>query len=1166
MGTLALGFGGTGTHILTYLKELAIYKHGEKPNHLTFIEFDTIARERWKPGQSVEIAGTAGFREEIAQGRENIHLDPETEYVALEEGHPGLLRLVESEMSRGGNRDNYPHLKDWLHTDALSQLPAAHLNISTGAAQQRQIGRYAMFANFDKVQNAISRGLRGLKSTVKSDNVAVWIAGSSAGGTGAGCMIDAAAIVRMICQQLDLRPTIVGLIVLPEVYAEVGSSYKTEGGISKARAYSFLRELQRLQEINFQGVKMPARDRFTTNTIPATASSEFTYGDGGKRVFIPQRLFDFLAYLGENCESKSARISFFNAVASAVDTFLDENVGPQMMEELINTDFPLCFGGARLSIPLTTYKEIFVWEQVRDYLRSIGVPKEDGSIDAQRRSVGFHSGSPLDRETEARKLVDSMLKLFEELRELAARERDQFPLYIEKNLGPETIINRWYQFESKPELSEDDTVHTVPLAYCNPVYFLGKQSDSISAHDINVKTFQENRKAKGPKESQPESLARFAKELRAATTRYLNASGGEGTFEKGRRFVRQSVTETLLQKVDAQVREAIDGFTVIGIPVLADGTELAQRGGSVRPPPATEGTQMTRLLAQLQILGGTEGPLGNLEALLGNCNEGLALKRGDVEHRYNSAIVTLSETSPSRMPLLTWVEDPQLFARQECADYVTWHQKRHLLLDMRDIIAAVRQRYTAWRDALQEVMLSIVLERGDRVPKLSSIRSDHLDRLINRLLRLSNDKRSLISLAPAGRQEIWMQGYADKLRQIGTREDRDETLAWQWVQRSKWVAGLDKTGRPTFSLAIQRNGQYEQVPDIRRIDQFLFDAFRPVIDTKLRNVDIFDYLKFEVDEHGAEARNIAVRLNDSAALLLDDQKAGGVRWVYRQPVGAYNQNFADALKGQLGEVNIATGNTTASSIINYTDPTSLTLLKAARLDYSDIEDIKTCQREYTALLGSNIQVNDRELQRALIYHPFRGESEAWFIERQVARRTRNITSADSLVPPRIVRLLDRPDYFRAFVLCLATGAVERDDDTTAWVWHAPGRSVKLSKPGEDLIRAAVVFVLQRIEDEPRSLFPIELASALASAKAAAADPTGTHKRGVEGMSYAQQVQAFIRDENLDRFLDTSFPIGHATDDDYQKAHHARDREGLKMAMQFYGDPANTADLSNRMLS
>ncbi|AWB09149.1 hypothetical protein A6A40_29770 (plasmid) [Azospirillum humicireducens] len=1149
--TLVLGFGGTGTHILTYLKELAVYKYGSRPPHLAFIEFDTITRSLWKPGETVDIAGGAGAKEVIATGltNEHIHLDPNSEYLPLEEGQPGLRTLVENEMTAAGDRNRHPHLKNWLHTDWISKIvPPAARNVTSGAAQQRQIGRFAMFANIDRITAQLTKTLRDLANNGTGDVVNVWVIGSAAGGTGAGCLIDAAVIVRMVAQQLELKPTIAGAIVLPDVYDGAH-------GISPARAYSFFRELARFQELD-----IPAEDRFATSTVPATAAADIVYDAyGQQRALIPDRLFDYLVYLGERCTGNEKRISFFNSVANAIDSFLDVNIGPKMMEELVNQDgHPLSFGGARLSIPLNTYAELFVWEQVQDFLRAIGAPKEeeDGFI------TGVHVGAQRDRQDAARARVESMLKLFKELRDLADQERERLPAYMEQHLDPETVVNRWYEFGaievSRQEVTADELANDLPLAYCNPFLSYGDLNDGLPVERIEIKSYEENRRAKGIKESQTESRDRFARDLRATLDSYTDPQGGERTFEKGRRLVRKVISRTLNEMTDRMIAEAINATQSIGV--------------TAEDPAA--GTPLTRLYAETQELAGLAGPLGTIEDVIKRCldhmDSGAALQRQEVI----DAITGLGDVRPPFMSLTTWIDGPQKAARDDAARYVTWFQKRHLLADMREIVGAVRKRYGQWSDAIREALVHTVLPQAGQLPALSAVRKNHIQRLTDRLLRLSRDDRAMISLASRQEQEngafdITMRGFTDVMRQRAVI-DQGSTLADQMVARTRWQAAIGPDGRPAVSLAIeQQGGTFRPVADLRDVHELLRDRFRPAVDSRLQDIDIFDYLQYEQQHNRTHERlsvdEIVKRFRGSAKLLLSDGRMAACRWVYRQPSGGDKQNIADALRARLADA--SDGDQVNSPITTYSDPTSLILLKAARMEHGHIKDVKDCEKKYLETLRvERGQGADAELQRALIYHPFRGEAEAWFIERVFSRRLSLEMEASRLIPPRIVRLLDNPHQFQAFVHCLATGAVFRDEAERRWFWRAPNRDAPVDLDNGDLIRAAVVFVLQRREAGNAKRFPITADAAFQSARQAAADPQSANRNGETERSYFEQLEDFIRDEPLTSFLKASVPISeNALGNAVGEAEYSRLIDGLRMSMQFYGSPSTKADLSARTL-
>src|SRR5258708_1710114 len=149
MQALVMGFGGTGAHVLTALKELTVLKNGRVPETIKFLLFDTIAD--WEPGK-VQIVGGAA-EEKIAESDDKAaNLDPLNEYFQLVDFAPDLRTHVFDYLFQAGTAEAYPHLKDWLHAPWLGEnVPKHQLAITIGAAQQRQIGRYAMFKNAERI-------------------------------------------------------------------------------------------------------------------------------------------------------------------------------------------------------------------------------------------------------------------------------------------------------------------------------------------------------------------------------------------------------------------------------------------------------------------------------------------------------------------------------------------------------------------------------------------------------------------------------------------------------------------------------------------------------------------------------------------------------------------------------------------------------------------------------------------------------------------------------------------------------------------------------------------------------------------------------------------------------------------------------------------------------
>src|SRR5215213_3981938 len=260
MQALVMGFGGTGAHILTALKELTVLKHGTKPESVKFLLFDTIAD--WRPGRTVKLLGGAA-EEQIAKASEAKNsLDPASEYFYLRDHDPDLKTHVFDFLKPTGSPERYPHLKDWLNAPWLKlHVREANLSIVEGAAQQRQIGRFAMFQNADRVKNKIAQLINELAQQAKDTGVNVWVVGSSAGGTGAGCLLDAAYLTRLAVKDYGRRDIqLTGVIVLPDVYDD-------KAGISKARAYSLFRELNRIQGLGIGQTGEEASMEFTSRVF-----------------------------------------------------------------------------------------------------------------------------------------------------------------------------------------------------------------------------------------------------------------------------------------------------------------------------------------------------------------------------------------------------------------------------------------------------------------------------------------------------------------------------------------------------------------------------------------------------------------------------------------------------------------------------------------------------------------------------------------------------------------------------------------------------------------------------------------------------------------------------------------------------------------------------------
>lgn len=1051
---LFLGFGGTGTHILTHLKEFAHYKYGEKPDYLEFKQFDTIATENWKPGETINVAGAAGQEETIFKGKE-VSLDPTTEYFFLGDSGNSLSDLTSGPLRDVDRRKrDFPHLDDWLNSDWLSRiLPGAALNISRGAAQQRQIGRFAMFTNVQAVINDISKKLREMKSRAGGDTVNVWVVGSAAGGTGAGCLIDAGYIARLAAKQSNQAVVLTAVLVLPEVYSELD-------GIDKGRAYAMIREIERVQEVGLEG----APDLYSAGG--ARVTSDVIY-DREERLHStpPNKLFDYLIYLSDSCANEKQRIRFFGAAASALDPYVDRNVGATMMEKLVNTTgVPIGIGASRLTLPKNTYADRFVWTEVQSILEAILPPKIDPIT---QRPIELLSGSTPDREAEAEGRIRELAALFDDILEFArVRGDDAFEDFVKNQLSPKQIIEKWYQFAGmSPDeagVSQDDLELLPLLAYCNPLKSRTMKPDvEVPTSDLEVRTLVESKKLKN-KISAKDSAIQFSDELIAIRTEYLDSSEGSNNFERGRRFVFDTMSRRLKNKIDESLKKSLANLETI----RADKAAL------------DNGTSFTRLRREVEIMASPEGPLAEVEARVRKMVD-LSRKTSNdrqLDQTANDAVAELRDTKPGGM---LGGGDRKVNAAQKEARDAMWNfigsqQKERLLEDLLKLLNVVRQRFGRWLKAMDAVKSNLTVSEDDS--KAGRACWDQIKKrlqdLEDRLYRMSEDDSQLITLDANNPADKTMQGYETKLRSVAMRSNDDGDVGDEFASKARWNVSFDDQSDPSISLAFGDN-----VPLSHRLSEVhrdLYKAMRKQVDVRLQEITIFDFLQFIDNEYNLSAGDVTnALLGKSKSLLKTEDGVQNYQWVHARPRGEKMSSYATELQNQL---KAKKGDNVKDSQSQHSDPDSITLLSVSSPKAgtaNDLPELQSCATAYLSSVSTTAEgaQNRRETENSLIYHIFRGEQEAWFIERQAALHDgHHFDSVKQLTPPRISRLLSSPGLTKGFVQCVATGAIHFDKSEMVWkMAKSNEEEVTLTRPNEDLIRAMVVVCLQRRSDIGRQI-------------------------------------------------------------------------------------------------
>ena len=1128
MQALVMGFGGTGAHVLTALKELTVLKHGSKPDSIKFLLFDTIAD--WKPGKTVQILGGAAEEMTAKGSEEKTSLDPATEYFYLRDHDPDLKTHVQQLLSpTKGSPEKYPHLKDWLHAPWLKvNLKEATLLLAEGAGQQRQIGRFAMFQNAEQTKNKITQLINELAYSAGGTQVNVWLIGSSAGGTGAGCLLDAAYLTRYAAAAGGRKVNLTGVIILPDVYND-------KAGISRARAYSLFRELNRIQGLGIDKDSDEATMEFTSRvSYDARRIMSATLQKG---------LFDDLFYLGRECNDDNERKDFFASVANSIDPYLDENSGPPLLQESINKTSPAsAMGGSRLYVPEETFADIFAWEQVEAYLRGLTAPNDDGG------QLSLSAGAAPDREASAETKVKNLLALFGELLQRSDQRADANEAYVRNTVTPEQIVTDWFQFGGTAiagiTLSTPDRM-AVQLTYLNPYLSLTETDEQkVALADRQIKTYRENEKAKGVRETQEQSRDRFADQLDKITQQYTNPAGGERTFAKGLRQFISVISDTLQGRVD-------NIFTG----ELTKATSFA-----TDPVSPSQGTVLTRLRAECGYA------LAKLRVIDEVVAKFIATLEGEEAVRSQQPVDALNQLRQSSTPGLfarfsTWVESYQVSAREDLYGYISWYQKRELLKSMQTLVRSVQRRFGEWQAVIDAACDRLVLQ-----PPTSSLHlvKQRLDReLGERLDRLAKNRSARVSCENLREPDITMQGYREELKSC-VRVGSGATLAEEALQATRWEALVNREGAPELRLVINLSIPLSYtVQALGDLHQNLHDDFRNRMSGHLRDRDIFDYLLYAQRSGQATPETVAQILNEAAEVLMN--AAGGneeCRLIFRNPQLPEKKNLAVAIKSALSGF---PGLNVKDSQDTHSDKNSITLLKVKKPNLDQIIDLVKCRDEYLDMQTRDLTGDaayDDEVYRAQVYHAFRAELEAWFIERRFMKKNgrRSDGRSESYeIPPRIVRLLDEPAMMQAFVWCLATGAVEKVRGQ-GWVWHdtANGRDVTLideeENPGADLVQAAVVFVLQQREGRKGGMIRVNYEDARQSAIDAAQKQGKT--RDEKLAKFRQKLDAFLK-EHL-KASET------AQKSDIMEARERQEQQALHMILDFYSAPETRTALQHRM--
>src|SRR3954451_4084743 len=654
---MILGFGGSGAQTLTFVKEIAVWKEGGTPAQLSFLLFDTI--EGWKAGKTVQFLGGRGA-ETLAQSRDKAaNLDETAEYFHLGDQDPNLNKRVTDPSLPA-------YLANWLHAQWLAlHVPEAARSIKDGAAQQRQIGRFAIFQNAGMMRANLAELFRRTQASN------VWLVGSAAGGTGAGGLLDAALLVRLAAREAGIGPKITGVVVLPDVYSD-------KDGINKARAYALMREMDRLQEHGFDA----AEDAFRAESGNITVRVKY---DANDRITASRNLgglFDCVFYVGDHCQDDAARESFFSSLANAIDPYLDAMAGPSLLQGSVNEGgkLPSSFGASRIYLPAQTLADLYGWEEVQSYIEDLTAPKI-----ADGRVVDVQAGAAADIRTQARSTAELLLPFFGYLDEVASAVDPDKWKDVGLALMPERLVEERLQFASAQQagirLGAGDA-QLVAQTYRNPYVSLTTPEPTTKLDAWRLKTYEQMRKS-GQKEGLLDSQQRFQRELESIASTYRSAQPGDKSFAKGAELIRQKLTTRLQERVDDLIIKAFESDTI------------GMQGTS-------SGTVLTRIYKLLEETLGDAGPIRNAKSVLSAMRDATREHESRYGQKLQQAQADLKQWSPNGVLKGGFLTNASsLSGRQEdvasAAGKAAEAFQRHRLLELvAELLDLAESRLQAW--------------------------------------------------------------------------------------------------------------------------------------------------------------------------------------------------------------------------------------------------------------------------------------------------------------------------------------------------------------------------------------------------------------------------------------------------------------------------------------
>lgn len=232
---LAIGLGGTGVAALSVLKgkihQQLIADNPDSP----IPAYDGI--------QLLAIDSDEG---DYLKYRGNCRLS-KNEFQSIR--NPQIAKLL-----REKNTIINDPFMNWMDIEHIDKMLSAD-----GAGGIRQVGRYLLMSNIDKLEKIIESKCSTALRNRSAQSLDIYVFAGISGGTGSGCFLDTCYIIRKIVENNGWNAKIMGYFFLPDVV----TSKPAVANDSAARAYNEANGYAAMKELDYLMSLKDANDWFT---------------------------------------------------------------------------------------------------------------------------------------------------------------------------------------------------------------------------------------------------------------------------------------------------------------------------------------------------------------------------------------------------------------------------------------------------------------------------------------------------------------------------------------------------------------------------------------------------------------------------------------------------------------------------------------------------------------------------------------------------------------------------------------------------------------------------------------------------------------------------------------------------------------------------------------